>query len=236
MVSVRRFLKRKLRGNLLCKLVIVLLVGVSQFMFWKMVAGILKPVKTIELEYLTPLTDVNLTKQLEKLPLATFQFDPRHHWLVLLHIQKTGGTDFDCDFMRNSLIKHNNSAQKLTHDKYKSLCQLHKVKLVKTTNRGHNFTVYKFINTCFRPGSKTNESFYLSWHTNFGWSCGLHPDLSDLRDCVFRMFAPLDHSHRSAVRDKRFFFMTLIREARTRFYSEFCRFFFFYNYFRKLLF
>jgi hypothetical protein len=122
-------------------------------------------------------------------------FSPMHHTLVFFHIQKTSGSVFDLDLVNSLQVAYTN------------------------TETGRQLT-RKACRSYFVPCERSDQnwrSFVLSWHTDFGWSCGLHPGLSDLKECV------LGRWYRNAdliARDEDYLFVSMLREPMMRFVSE----------------
>ena len=116
----------------------------------------------------------------KNLTVKQIDFDIRKNWFVFFRIQKTGGTNFDRDFIKNVLL--------YKHGKYKNLCQSIRLKQQIKKSKLDRTKPRNAANLCHRPNSGNNKSFYLSWHIDFGWRCGLHPDLVDLKNCVFKNY------------------------------------------------
>lgn len=70
---------------------------------------------------------------------------------------------------------------------------------------------------CFRPGKK---STWLFSRYTLGWKCGVHPDWTELTNCVDRV---LDEDEGLPVK-RRYFYITVLRDPVTRFRSEWHRF------------
>jgi hypothetical protein len=144
--------------------------------------------------------------------LAYFNFTPTHHTLVFLHIQKTSGTTFDLDLVKNMQVTYQvqDGEEIVTRD----ACVTKRV-IVRDKNPLRNKIVE--ANVCKKEDERDN-SLILSWHTTFGWSCGLHPGLSDLRQCVVlnRSYPNSDLS----TQNEDFLFVTMLREPLMRFLSE----------------
>ncbi|XP_064454855.1 heparan-sulfate 6-O-sulfotransferase 2-like [Ornithodoros turicata] len=70
---------------------------------------------------------------------------------------------------------------------------------------------------CYRPGTRTTWLF--SRYT-LGWKCGVHPDWTELTNCVDRV---LDEDEGRPVK-RRYFYITVLRDPVTRFRSEWHRF------------
>lgn len=76
--------------------------------------------------------------------------------IVFLHIQKTGGTSFG-----KHLVKHLNLSQPCTCKHGLKRCD------------------------CNRPGTKEGDmNIWLFSRYSTGWSCGLHADWTELKNCV----------------------------------------------------
>lgn len=129
------------------------------------------------------------------------QFDPERNVLVFLHIQKTGGSDFD-----RAIVKH---LQVRKRNVLANACE--KTVLESTTSSStvaidkkiRHFKQQKFKKFKCVMGSNSSENWYFSRQT-FGWICGLHPDYTDLSKCV-RSFYP----HKNP---DDFIFFTILRE------------------------
>lgn len=106
-------------------------------------------------------------------------FDPNKHVLVFLHVQKTGGSDFD-----RAMVKH---LQLRKSGKYVKACLKSKpIEAVTTHQTNTRFKPQKFKKyQCVRE--KSLENWYFSRQT-FGWVCGLHPDITDLTNCVYGFY------------------------------------------------
>ncbi len=124
-------------------------------------------------------------------------------WLVFFHIQKTSGTNFDIGFIEQVSFNQNGL--------WKKGCESLKIQLKgrKYLNR-YKRTQYKTEYECKRAD---NVSWYLSWHErNFGWKCGIHPSLTQMRSCLKEKF-PKENS-------LNFHFVTMLRSPIKRYISE----------------
>jgi hypothetical protein len=131
-------------------------------------------------------------------------FDVSKDWLVFFHIQKTSGSDFDHKLLENLLVF--NKTEKRREYRWRKACNAF---LKKSTidEKNHHFRTYK----CQRS-KRSNTSWILSHSTEFGWhTCGLHADLDDLKACVVHNFQKSDGI---------FHYLTMLREPRSRFLSE----------------
>lgn len=110
--------------------------------------------------------------------------------MVFVHIQKTGGTQFGLQLVRNLDIERP--------------CQ---------RQMSHNVRHKKRFK-CFRPGS--SKIWLISRH-HLGWPCGLHADWTENKECVSRYM----NSREGKNVDRKFLYVTIIRESVSRFLSEF---------------
>jgi hypothetical protein len=138
----------------------------------------------------------------------TVTFDINKHVLIFVHVQKTGGSDFDRRIVKNLLI-HNKSerawtracrnvSSKITFDSF----QAKKVK----------FKKYECSRELTQSSGDLTNNWYFSRQT-FGWACGLHADFSQLKNCVTSFYP-----NSLPVRDFRYF--TILRDPVKRFLSE----------------
>jgi hypothetical protein len=107
---------------------------------------------------------------------TTVHFSPEKHTLVFFHIQKTSGSYF------GSRLTHSLTIRDIAVVKEKQIkrkaCRTKNLFIMNDKLRRNKLArLYECLN-------KKERAFLLSWHTTFGWSCGLHPGLSDLRRCV----------------------------------------------------
>jgi hypothetical protein len=136
-------------------------------------------------------------------------FNITHNTLVLLHIQKTSGSSFDLDFVNTLEMSYKDeTGRQVTR---KACTPTANLKDVNVWWSGPD------VVECFRSPNINRISILLSWHTDFGWSCGLHPGLSDLKECVFnRRYPNADPESRP----EDFLFLSMLREPIVRFVSE----------------
>jgi hypothetical protein len=70
------------------------------------------------------------------------------------------------------------------------------------------------------PGTGVNstgdEGLILTWHTEFGWACGLHPGLTDLRTCLEKKQLAKNREKKKTKN----LFLSMLREPMARFVSE----------------
>jgi hypothetical protein len=152
------------------------------------------------------------------------EFDLSNDYLILFHMQKTSGTHWDTEMMKKLLVVGRNET------KQRHACSSQKIaqeaRIGSGGAKGQKVTIISFLYECRRRrrlvidgGSESkNESWIVTWHErHWGWPCGLHPPLSDLRRCVMEkttMAAGV------AVTEDNFKFITILREPLKRFISE----------------
>ena len=68
---------------------------------------------------------------------------------------------------------------------------------------------------CFRPNGKASNWLFSRYST--GWKCGLHPDWTELTECVDGYL----NSHETKVAQRRYFYITFLRNPVGRYLSEF---------------
>ena len=120
-------------------------------------------------------------------------FRSGNNTLAIIHIQKTGGKEFAIYF------------QKLQR-KGKSVCEVRNV-----TDYRHRHRSGK----CYIDLPKSHEMWLVS-ETTYGWVCGVHPFLMELKSCL-----PMYLENKFGKRHRSFQFMTIIRHPIIRYLSEF---------------
>ena len=137
--------------------------------------------------------------------LKVFHFNLNKDVLVFVHIQKTGGSDFD-----RNIVKH---LLRNKHNKWIKSCNF----IHNSTNNTTIKPILKKIKfkkfACKRDIAiaKQDINWYFSRQT-FGWICGLHPDYTDLSKCVKTFYKGLD--------DSNFYYFTILRDPVKRYLSE----------------
>ena len=126
-------------------------------------------------------------------PRFEVDFRSGNNTFVFFHIQKTGGKEFAIYF------------QTLQRGG-ESLCQIRNI----TNYRNRIRSGKCFIN---RPNSK---EMWLISETTFGWPCGLHPLLMEVKSCL-----PTVVESKFGKRNRSYQFFTLIRHPILRYISEF---------------
>lgn len=127
----------------------------------------------------------------------TQQFDPNKHVLVFLHIQKTGGSDFDRAIVKHLLLRRN--------QKFVRACEKTPMFNFIETKQRRSTKAQKFKKyQCVRGNNSGSpfDNWYFSRQT-FGWVCGLHPDMADLKNCV--------HGYYPNLEERDFFYFTILR-------------------------
>jgi hypothetical protein len=165
---------------------------------------------------------------------AEQEFSIDRELLVFLHIQKTGGSDFDRNIVKNLLIRKNNKwerACKFVYSKNASISiqgsDDHEQLLIENEPKASGITLStttratiastkkikfkKFACPRDNPTENQDPNWYFSRQT-FGWVCGLHADYSELRSCVGRFYPGL--------LDTRVHYFTILREPIKRYISE----------------
>jgi len=131
---------------------------------------------------------------------SSARFDLNTDTLVFIHIQKTGGSSFDRNIIKNLLVQRNN--------------RWHKACLLKSVFENKNKTISKkrkFKNySCPRDTETlTSENWYFSRQT-YGWVCGLHADYTRLTKCVKKFYNTR----------RKLQYYTILREPVRRYLSE----------------
>ena len=132
--------------------------------------------------------------------------------LVFLHIQKTGGSEFD-----RNIIKYLMAKDEIT-EKWRPACVEIPSSELSNTKPNENqsnkkrlkFRKYLCSRNSMEPGNLENN-WYFSRQT-FGWACGLHADYTRLFNCINQKY------RNSSINDFKFF--TILRDPIERFISE----------------
>ena len=126
-------------------------------------------------------------------PRLEVNFRSGNNTLAIIHIQKTGGKEFAIHF------------QKLQR-KGKSVCEVRNV--IDYKHRGKS-------GKCYINLPKSHEMWLVS-ETTYGWLCGVHPFLMELKSCL-----PKYLENKFGRRHRSFQFITIIRHPIIRYLSEF---------------
>ena len=146
----------------------------------------------------------------ENITLSRIKIDPNRHVMVFFHMQKTSGTYFDQAFLEDVYVY--NSAIKFWQNGCYSVLRPYKTQQLKPTIKNKTVLVRKF--ECKR-GHGSNELWYFSENiAGWGWPCGLHPSLTDLKLCVESKF-------KGGRSRWDFYYISILREPKARFLSEF---------------
>ncbi|KAI8772438.1 heparan-sulfate 6-O-sulfotransferase 2 [Biomphalaria glabrata] len=121
--------------------------------------------------------------------------------MVVLHIQKTGGTTFETYLVRHTNVKPPCHCTKMVSN-YKS----GQNKLISDSEANRD------VCTCLND---KGQDWMINRHAT-GWVCGVHADFTELTDCVDTWFNSQDNEHR----ERRYHYVTLIRDPVIRFISE----------------
>lgn len=128
--------------------------------------------------------------------------------MVFLHIQKTGGSTFgkhlvqDIDLESPCLCIRRTKKRKKIPRKFS--IEDHMISREKR----------KLKCDCFRPNGKNTNWLFSRYST--GWKCGLHPDWTELTECVDKYLSGLEGSAK-----RRYFYITFLRDPIRRYLSEF---------------
>ena len=135
-------------------------------------------------------------------------FNIHTHILAFLHIQKTGGSDFDRNIVKHLLVKKDTAST--AWRRACSFINSHVKTTLSPIKRTNKFKKFACTNDKL---SKANAeaNWYFSRQT-FGWVCGLHPGMTELSECVARIYPD--------TRPESFFYFTILREPVRRFLSE----------------
>lgn len=166
------------------------------------------------------------------------EFNLSRHLLVFVHIQKTGGSDFDRNIVKHLHIRRRQQQQQQRNNnsnQFQLACSFESVVSFGEFNReNENLTKlvafrlnkYKFRKySCHRNqepnenAANANENWYFSRQT-FGWVCGLHADYTDLRRCVRNYYPNIDVERYDDDDDNDVMFYTILRDPIKRYLSE----------------
>lgn len=147
--------------------------------------------------------------------------------IVFLHVQKTGGTTFekhlvnDIDLESPCLCrrkpkkhrkKHNHNHQRNNNNNKSQRRSL----MAMTADLENNQRKKRKLKCdCFRPNGKMSNWLFSRY--NIGWKCGLHPDWTELTECVDDKLNSIDNT----IMRRRYFYITMLRDPVRRYLSEF---------------
>ena len=104
--------------------------------------------------------------------------------LKLYFAKKTDGTDFDRAIFKHLVVKSIENGLVKVCEKTPNTTNVTSTTKQRLTTRFKQAKFKKF--QCLRNNSK-NENWSFKRQT-FGWVCGLHPDISDLKTCVSSIY------------------------------------------------
>lgn len=133
-------------------------------------------------------------------------FNTQNHLLAFLHIQKTGGSDFDRAIIHHLQVLNRQKGQWSRGCSESSVVESYD----KFKGRRVKFKKYQ----CRREAcsDKSMINWYFSRQT-FGWACGLHPNLDQLKACITTLFPHIDPGD--------VYYFTILREPVRRYISEY---------------
>ena len=146
--------------------------------------------------------------------------------IVFLHVQKTGGTTFekhlvnDIDLESPCLCrrkpkkhrkKHNHNHQRNNINNNKS--QRRSLMAMTADLENNQRKKRKLKCDCFRPNGKMSNWLFSRY--NIGWKCGLHPDWTELTECVDDKLNSIDNT----IMRRRYFYITMLRDPVRRYLS-----------------
>ncbi|RNA40356.1 heparan-sulfate 6-O-sulfotransferase 3-like [Brachionus plicatilis] len=141
-------------------------------------------------------------KTINKVIIPRIKFNLNKHVLAFVHIQKTGGSDFDRFLIKNLILNNNQKACRF----------LSEIKISSLTNPNKKIKKFRKFKCERSISNKSEPSWYFSRQT-FGWSCGLHANFNQLKSCISHFYSSLDPKND-------FFFFTIIRHPVKRYLSE----------------
>lgn len=135
--------------------------------------------------------------------LKKMDFDYKKHILAFVHIQKTGGSNFDRNVIKHLLVKTNSP------NTWASACHL--VNNRTAASRAFKKNKFKNYQCTLRDATGSLKNWYFSRQT-FGWICGLHADYSELKKCVPKFY--------KNTTERDIYYFTILRDPVKRYLSE----------------
>lgn len=122
--------------------------------------------------------------------------------IVFLHLQKTGGSKFGLQLVKNLDIERPCRCSRPRKSRNGQIAP--------TTPK----VKYKRVCHCLRPGS---SKIWLFSRHSLGWPCGLHADWTEHKECVPKYM----NKREGRNKQREFYYVTIVREPVSRFLSEF---------------
>ena len=139
-----------------------------------------------------------------------------------MHVQKTGGTTFekhlvnDIDLESPCLCRRKPKKHRKKHNhqrKIKNGQHIERRSLMAMTESENQRIKRKMKCECFRPNGKMSNWLFSRY--NIGWKCGLHPDWTELTECVDDKLNSIDNT----IMRRRYFYITMLRDPVRRYLS-----------------
>jgi hypothetical protein len=139
---------------------------------------------------------------------VSVDYDPAKHTLVQFHIQKTSGTNFAVELAKQMFVvtdEHKNNSMRACKGEKKYYTK-DEVKIKRL-----------LYSECKLDSNSSKSLFLYPIGSLFGWSCGLHPGLSDLKQCIENRSYP---NPDLVTKNEDYLYVSMLREPVSRFYSE----------------
>ena len=134
--------------------------------------------------------------------------------MVFLHIQKTGGTTFGKHLVQDIDLESPCACIRRPKKKHKKKKSKHH-RNVRRTIEEYDRPKRKLKCDCFRPNGQSSNWLFSRYST--GWKCGLHPDWTELTECVDGYLDSVE----KILTQRRYFYITFLRNPVGRYLSEF---------------
>ena len=143
--------------------------------------------------------------------------------IVFLHVQKTGGTTFekhlvnDIDLESPCLCRRKPKKHRKKHNHQRNninnKSQRRSLMAMTADLENNQRKKRKLKCDCFRPNGKMSNWLFSRY--NIGWKCGLHPDWTELTECVDDKLNSIDNT----IMRRRYFYITMLRDPVRRYLS-----------------
>ena len=154
------------------------------------------------------ITNVSLVQDASR-KIPPFNFDPHGiDTLVMLHLQKTGGSEF-----LSYLVKVTKNGKDLC-----KIMETQKERQVKEElRRQGKLTTFRAqaVSSCPRNPLKLKGEQWLISERTTAWKCGVHASYTEFRECIPALKSPLFN------RNRKFFYAVILRHPLERYVSEF---------------